>query len=87
MRNPWKRFRAWYTEGRHLRALHRRGYAVCRADRLRAYHDRVAGFERWIEVSGALDDGTLASHTRRRVMHNVRSLALTVPYDLAEDVL
>jgi len=69
----------WLKVGRHVTALRKQKYIVTRETQHRWLSVKVADFYGWAASSGALNDGTVTSHTRKTVLRVATELLDAFP--------
>lgn len=79
MRNLYLSFLRWFTVTRHISALAKSGYAVVPFRHMQAHLSAVSSLATWIEVSGAMNDGTVPNNTKKTVEFHCEKIAKTFP--------
>lgn len=72
----------WWRTGRHIRALEKQEMIVYGRARMTIYWRWFDGFVRWVQESGALNDGTVPSRTRKKVVGYARSMWAAAPREI-----
>lgn len=80
-----KRLTRWWKVTRHIRALDDANYVVVRRDAFRAHCLNVFAFQRWVDASGSLQDGTVPNHTKKMVEAHARTINFHLPQPMTRE--
>lgn len=80
-----ERLKRWWSFLRHLRALDDAGYVIIRREALEEHRRNVHELQRWVNESGALNDGTVPNHTKKTIAAHARTVRFWFPATVARD--